>query len=240
MKLLLTVFIGFLFLSSCFSQTLIDEYTNVSEHEDAYRLERFANELSLDGRKKGLLLLYIGNDSERIGNVKGYFASVKTYLKYFEKLLPSSTGFSVSQVKFVVVKGEPSFRRRLWIIGADQREPKYEEVDYNFKTIRKPVLFARTCLNCDGYPTDPKVGLVDWELLSRILKNNMDYLLRIELRGNFAFGDDGKTISVKRWIKKLRRSMSEEGIEKRRIILKRLKQGKGVLRTETNFYIVPK
>ena len=214
----LSIFLIVFLQTIVLAQTLLDEYGDIRGHEEAARLDAVTIAIQDQAFYRVSFIVYVGDGKERIGSVRPYLKTLKYYLSELR-------GLDLKKVDFRVAKGRNLFLRQIWALRKNEEIPKSEEFGFAFNNLNKPMLYARTCLNCSGHPAEPKMHLVDWELLTEILKKNKDYVLRIEIEGNEAYGEDGKMVSSKKWVKDLRESFKKKnGILKKRIIFRRIKQ----------------
>ncbi|MCB1024180.1 MAG: hypothetical protein KDB79_07315 [Acidobacteria bacterium] len=234
MKTILASFMLVLFMQvGVFSQTLLDEYDGIGAHSESALLDYIVSYTQDNPASKIVFVIYVGNGEERVGSVKPYIKTVQYYLSDLRGLDPKI-------IDFRVVKGKTLFLRRIWAISKNDPDLEFTDFEFDFSNLKSQMLYARTCLNCDGYPADPDTHRIDWELLSKILKDNDSYSLRIEITGNKAYGDDGKEISEKAWFAEVRSLLIKEtGIDNKRIKLVKFKAKKGETATIAKFYIIP-
>lgn len=229
MKKAFTVFIFLLVLQvSVFSQTKIDEYRIFNSDNDTARIDNFILNLIRKPEAKGLFVIYSGENRARIGNILPYIKGVKTHFKY--------RNYNADQVSFVVATGKEVFTREMWLINKNDKIPKFKEIDYDFSDLSEKYLFSISCIGCE--PAEPHLatGWIDRKLLSKILRENPEYKILLEIgKKSYSYNyEKEKLIAAKEFIENFRESFSKEyKIDKSRFNYK-LVEG-----IDMSIYIIP-
>ncbi len=213
MKKTFTIFIFLLVLQvSVFSQTKFDEYSFINTDEESGRIDGFLVEMQNNPQAKGLFLVYLGEKKIRIGNILTYHEGVKKYI--------SLRGFEIDRVSFFVSKGKETFSRELWIINKGDKLPKFEKSTFDLKELEKRILYATFCNECSPAVLTLRTDVIDWDLLAKLLKENPDYKILLQLGKSSHYYDveSDKEMNSKKYVKVLLNRFSEKyKINKNRI-----------------------
>lgn len=225
---LISFLIGLVGLQSVYSQTLFDQYRMVNTDEDSARIDGLILELMKNPNERALFIIYTGKDKHRLGSVMPYVTGVKQYLSLRE--------FSSDRISFAVAQGKEYFKREIWIIKDGDKLPEFETENFEFSRVEDGYLFAAKCYECDPAVSTLRTDGIDWELLAKLLKENPEYKVLIELAKKVKYYDaeSKKMIRGKKFIKKFRKGFSKRNeIDIKRIEYKMLKSKYG----EFNIFI---
>ncbi len=199
-----------LFSSITFSQALVDEFGVIGGCDEGARHDNLLITLNETKGSRGLVVIYTGEDMQQIGNVKGYIRSVKHYYRL--------RGYDEFNISFAIAKGKTKFLTRLWIIGKNDKLPKFEKFDPDFSSLSGEYLFSKSCLGCE--PMGPTKDFSDRSWLGKILKENPEYSLRYEVTETGRWKKRSGWDNPKKIFKDLQKSLSKNhGISKNRISL---------------------
>lgn len=217
-----------------FSQTKINEYREVSTDLEGAYLDDFAVKLMQNNDNKGLFVVYVDENRERLGNIFPYIEGVKSHFFDFRKI-------SSDRISFIIAQGKPNFTREFYIIPKGEKLPEIKEADLTFDNLNQKYLYATSCLDCEPAVPALFTGNIDWKKLAKVLKENPNYQLVININGNTAFiSGESDVVSSEKYVKNLKTSFWEKhGINKTRIKYIINKGNKEETPTSAAFYIVP-
>lgn len=233
-KILTILFLIFASQSLLFSQNKVNEYRKVVTDLDSAYLDDFAVKLTQNNENKGLFVIYVNENRERLGNVFSYIEGLKSHFFDFRKISPD-------RISFIIAQGKPSFTRELYVIRKDAEFPEIQEADLEFDNLDKKYLFASSCLDCDPAVPSLSTENFNWEKLAKVLKENPNYQLMININGKTAFiSGESDIVSSKKYVKNLRKYFLEKyEIKNNRIKHIINKENKEESVTTAAFYIVP-
>ena len=214
---------------SVFAQTKFDEYKNIGTDHETGRLDSFLIQLRNKPEAKGLLIVYSGENGDRLGNLIPYLEGIKQYLKLRD--------FDNERVSTVIAKGQEMYKRELWIIEKDEQMPGFQRETYDLSGLDKNYLYAVDCVVCE--PSEPLLSTdrVDWSLLGKTLKENPGYKVFLSIGKNSVHYDyeKKKNVSAKEYAEDLRRRLSENyKIDKNRFSYEIIDEG-----FNAEIYIIP-
>lgn len=231
MKKTFTIFIFLLVLQvSVFSQTIFDEYRNISIDDERYRVINLVEYLLKNPETKALFLVHAKENETRFGNVVGYLQGVKKYI--------SDRNFDLNRIDFEIVKGKERFTKEIWILEKGEKFPPFERLNYNFDNLTVNYLYASACLICEPPYEEFSPSQINFNHLSQIIKRNCNYKILLELGEKSAYSDfhEKNMFNPKEYANKIRNLLLKKyKIDKKNFAYEIVKNSE-----EVNFYIIPK
>jgi hypothetical protein len=225
MKKILTILFLLLILQVVFGQSEAVKFAEYNEHgfgcDGHFRLSDFTEEIKQQEGSTGLIVIYSGDSSERLGNIYGYAFGIKEHLEGW-------LGFPSKKIKTVITEGKTLFAEEFWIIPKNAQEPEIKPLNFDWKTLKKKTLYSKACFECEpsyGLITDFRPNLSGF---AEILNNNPDYSGVANVR---SFKDI-------RYVRKL--LIKEYKLAKNQFAIHLIKSNKNEWGVRADFYIVPK
>ncbi len=160
-KLWLTLLL-LLVAQTVFAQVRIDEYAIGNSDMEAARLDNFFVELDKTPESRGLIVIYSGADSERLGNILGHIKGIKHHA-FFRKI-------AEERLSFLIVVGKEILYKELWLVPKDKNVSEFESISLKRSIFNKKYYYARSCIGCEPAVPALESGQVDFKFFSDQLK----------------------------------------------------------------------
>jgi len=217
---LLTTFI--IFSQVGFAQIKIDEYLRTDSDSEAARLDDFTIELIRQPESKGLIIIYVGENKSRLGNVLNFIEGIKSHFLFRQ--------FDYRKVDFVITESKEKFFKEFWIIPKGKNPPEVKALDFDLSNLQNPYYYAYACLDCEPAVPGLSIDSVSFRLYAEVLKENLQY------KGLIIIYNGG----VKH-ITQIRKLLVEDYKVKGNQVKIRLEKRKNKVNfADANFYLIPK
>jgi hypothetical protein len=177
MKIISFFLFLFLFFPSISAQTKVDEYgRQMSSDDESARIDAFLSALE-DSNNRGLIVIYNGNNKERLGNLLGHIKGIKRYIPYREGYL--------ERISIRLAEGDSLFGKELWTANKNEEFPKFNIANISLRNLKRNYLYARNCFDCDPTVFELSKDIIDYANLATVLNENKDYKLFIYLHKQY-------------------------------------------------------
>ena len=130
------------------------------------RIDIFLRELQDTPNNRGLVVIYTGDNKERLGNILGHIKGIKHYV-FSRKLDPE-------RISFLITEGKSTLYKELWLIPEGKNAPEFKSLSLklNDDIFSRRYYYAASCISCE--PTVPSLesGRVDFKFFTDLLKKN--------------------------------------------------------------------
>lgn len=231
-------FLLFIFLAAAaqiaFGQIKFDEYERTDSDSESARIDNFLVALTQEPENKGLIVIYSGDNKERLGNILAFIEGVKLHLRFRK--------FDAERISFLIAGGKQTLFKEMWLVPATGgRNPQIEPIELNLNNLTGKYLYGWSCLDCE--PVIPHLSneRKALTLYAEELKNNKNYhALIVVAEGTLPDGERSGFLKPKNYARDLRKALVEEWkIDSRRVRIEFVKKAKGDFMTAAGFYIIP-
>lgn len=220
MKKSFLLFLLLLVSQFVYGQSKFDEYERLDSDSESARLDNFLVALQQQPETGGLIVIYSGNNDERIGNITAYIEGAKRYMEY--------RGIN-HRISFSIGEGKTKLYKELWILPDDTKKPPIESKEINLNNLKGRILYASSCIGCDPATPDLRNDGIDFESYLKVLSDNLTYKSLIVIhRSDNESGKDH--------IKNLRNLGKKLKIDSKRIQIKFVKDRIELARAD--FYLI--
>jgi hypothetical protein len=224
MKNILTILFLLLILQVVFSQNEAFKVAEYGEHgigcDEHFRLADFTEEIKQKEGSTGLIVIYSGDNTERLGNLYGYAFGIKEHVEGW-------LGFPNGKIKTVITEGKTLFAEEFWIIPKNAQEPEIKPLNFDWKTLKTKTLYSKACFECEpsyGSITNFRPNLSGF---AEVLNDNPNYSGTVEVRSLEDIGYTRKLL------------IEEYKLAKKRFKIHLIKNKTDESSSVSYFYIVP-
>lgn len=224
MKNSLLLFFLLLISQFAYGQSKFDEFEKLIADDESARIDNFLGALEQQPESRGLIVVYVGDNLDQIGNITAYIKGAQYYIT-------EARGIEKDRISFMIGEGKKKFHKELWILPDETKKPQIKSSEIDLNNLKGRILYASSCIECDPVVPALSNDRVNLEEYLKIIKNNPNYQGLITIHPSK--GDD----TVKEYVKEIKQTLNQKNINKERVRIKLAGKRKNEL-TRVEFYLI--
>ena len=217
-----------------FGQAKVDEFEFTDSDTESVRIWGFLVEVKERPQNKGLIVIYAGENRERLGSIVAVTDGIKSYIERYSLK---------DKVSVVITQGKKFLYQEMWMIPEGAEYPEIKAFNFDFSDLKTKYFYATHCLDCEPAVHELAYDAINLEHYANVLKKNKDYqgVIDIYLNNDGYAKQDTPLSSARKYAGDFRRILTKDfGLKNKRITI-RIKKSAGERSLATaNLYIVPK